>query len=90
MDATDVNSLYYHGIEEAHKEQKKIGHSAFMSGFLSHKWGEIQDQYYRIVVRDSKYNIIRWKQSILRLIYEHGHTLWTEWCTIISAENKMT
>ena len=68
----------------------KIGYSAFMSGFLSYKWGEIQEQYYRIVVRDTKFNIIRWKQSLLRLINDHGHTLWTERCTIISAENNAT
>ena len=40
----EANSPYYEELLEAHNEQKTIGYSAFMSGFLSQKWAELQDR----------------------------------------------
>ena len=86
----DRSSPYYSLILEAHNEQKKIGYAAFMSGFISQKWAAVQNHYYTIQVRDVKLNITRWKQSLLRLIYDFGHTAWKERCTILKAEKDST
>ena len=56
---------------------------AFYKGFLSKTWFDIQQNYYSTTIRDNKYNIMRWKKTIVALIIDRGNELWDERCTLM-------
>ena len=83
-------SPYMHQMMEAHKNQEQIGYQAFLKGFLTKKWYQLQETYYRNERMDRKYNSKRWRKEVVRLIINFGNELWNERCSIINSENSTT
>ena len=83
----DINSPYYGKIVKAHEHQMQLGFGAFIKGFVSEKWSDVQQTYYAKEVRNFKYNIERWRQLLVKLIIDRGNELWEERCQILHAAN---
>jgi len=85
-----TQSPYYEMMKTAHAEQRKIGFDSFLKGFLSNKWSEIQNMYYRKEVKDPFFNADRWRKSVVMGLIDYGTTMWKERCNILHAENQFT
>ena len=88
--SSSSSSPHATALQSAFQDQLRIGIDAFKKGFLSKQWIELQNQYYYTTIRDSKFNIMRWKKAIVSLIIDRGNELWEEQCTIMHLTNKST
>ena len=86
----DKNSPYFGKIVKAHEHQMEIGFGAFIKGFVSEKWSDVQQIYYAEEVRNYKYNIERWRQLLVKLLIDRGNELWEERCKILHVANVDT
>ena len=67
-----------------------MGFEAFIKGYISPKWAEVQHLYHSKEIRDTKYNLEKWKLMFVRMIIDRGNSLWEERCNIIHTANLDT
>ena len=70
---TEKNSQW---IQQLQDEQHTLGHKQMWSGFISQKWGDVQEAYHRREKHNQTYTGKRWATTLVHSLWTLALSLW--------------
>ena len=83
---TEKNSQWINILQD---EQTTLGNKQMWTGFISQKWGDIQEEYHRRENHKQEYTGKRWATNLVHSLWTLAMRLWKKRVQILHRANQM-
>lgn len=85
-----TNKEYYFHLSQAYQQQQVIGLHMIWRGILSQRFGDIQENTYRVHQFDHKFNGTTWARTVARIFLTHFENLWEKRKSLLPEHQNLT